>query len=235
MSDTHISIIIPVFNEEKTIQRLLNRIRENQPGLIEEVIVVDGGSRDNTVKVAEECGAKVIQGKAKGRASQMNEGANSAIGEIIYFLHADSLPPKNFDSQIKSAIAENHIAGCFKLRFDDPNPLLKLFAAGSGLKTTLVRFGDQSLFVKRSEFELVGGFDETLTVMEDQKIVRDLKKLGRFKLLDDHVVTSARKYKSIGIIKLQVIFTLIWLGYYLGISQEVLVHFYKSVLKQSGQ
>lgn len=233
MPENCISVIIPVYNEERTIRRLLNSVKERQLGLIKEVIVVDSGSHDNTVKAAEESGAQVIQGKVKGRASQMNEGASAASGEILYFLHADSLPPVNFDLHIINAIAKNHIAGCFKLRFDDPNPLLKFFAAGSRLKTTLVRFGDQSLFVKRRAFEMVGGFDESLTVMEDQEIVRDLKKVGSFKLLNDHVITSARKYKTIGIFKLQVVFTLIWLGYYLGISQEILVHFYKSILNQS--
>lgn len=228
-----ISVIIPVYNEEKSIQNLLSCLTKTNSGFVVEIVVVDGGSTDSTVSKALKFGVNVIYAKSKGRASQMNEGAEAAKSSILFFLHADSIPPQNFDRIIARAISANSIAGCFQLQFDDPHPLLKLYALGSKLETTLVRFGDQGLFVMKDYFKKIGGFDEALTVMEDQKIVRELKKIGRFTLLEDKVITSARKYKSVGIIKLQVIFVCIWTGYYLGLPQEALVHFYNYELKRS--
>jgi rSAM/selenodomain-associated transferase 2 len=231
MYQPKISVIIPVFNEEVIIGSLVSFLTENQFGFVDEIIVADGGSTDNTREVADQSGAKVIRSKNKGRASQMNEGAKAASNSVLYFLHADTFPPKNYDRLIKLALQSGFIAGCFRLSFNKPHPLLNLYAKGSYLKTTLVRFGDQSLFVEKESFFKAGGFDESLVVMEDQKIVRELKRMGEFALLPECVVTSARKYQEQGVVRLQLIFTIIWAGYYLGISQEVLVHFYKSCLR----
>lgn len=224
----NISIVIPVYNEEAVIAATIQKL--NHP-LVQEIIVVDGGSTDHTVSTAEEMGCKVIRSDTKGRAAQMNAGAKVAISPILYFLHSDTLPPKNYAVCITQAIRSGADYGCFTLQFDDEDPILKILAHFTRLKMKWVRFGDQSLFVKKSVFEKVGGFDESLSVMEDQEIYHRLGKVGEFKLLKESVTTSARRYREIGKLKLQFYFSLIFLGYYLGVSQKTLIHFYKNHLR----
>ncbi len=225
------SIIIPALNEEKQIGELIRYLKKFGSEYISEIIISDGGSTDQTTKIAKESGAVVLLAPGKGRALQMNAGAEIATSKILYFLHADSLPPQNFCLEIAEAIQKGADAGSFTLCFDSPNLVLKLYSLFTHLPITAVRFGDQSLFVKRNLFELVGGFRNELIVMEDQQIVRDLKRNGKFKLVKKPVKTSARKYRAIGAFKLQFLFTIIWAGYYLGAHQNTLQHIYKSFIR----
>lgn len=226
-----ISIIIPVLNEEKQIGELIRYLNKFGKDCISEIIISDGGSTDQTLKIAAELGAVVLNAPEKGRAIQMNAGAEVASSQIFYFLHADTLPHPNFCLEIAEAIKNGADAGSFTLRFDTRNPILKLYSLFTHLPFTAVRFGDQSLFVKRDLFKIVGGFRNNLIVMEDQQIVRDLKRKGVFVLINKSVITSARKYRFIGVIKLQLIFTIIWVGYYLGAHQNTLQHIYKSFIR----
>lgn len=234
MADPRISIIIPTYNEEETLDDLLPYLKKNAGTSIHEIIITDGGSSDDTPSIAKKHKVKLVQCPRKGRAAQMNEGAKEASGSFFYFLHADTLPPKNFAKHITRTIRRGCPCGCFRLRFDDPHPALQLYGWFTRLPLTLFRFGDQSLFVQSELFQRVGGFDESLTVMEDQKIVRELKKKSRFKVIEAPVITSARRYKTNGEIRLQSVFTLIVLLYYLGASQETLVHIYQAfIIKES--
>lgn len=226
-----ISIIIPVLNEEKQIGKLIRYLKKYGEDYVSEIIISDGGSTDQTIKIAEESGAVVLKAPGRGRALQMNAGAEVATSQILYFLHADSFPPQNFCLEIAEAIKKGADAGSFTLRFDTPNPILKLYSLFTHLPITEVRFGDQSLFVKKRLFKLVGGFRNELIVMEDQQIVRDLKRKGEFVLINRSVLTSARKYRAIGAFKLQFIFTIIWTGYYLGARQNTLLHIYQSFIR----
>ena len=227
-----ISIIIPALNEEANLKKLLPYLRENNAGYVKEIIVVDGGSHDDTVRTAREFGAECIR-SAKGRSRQMNAGAKAASSEVFYFLHADTLPPRNFDADIIQYTKTGIDSGCFTLRFDDAHPLLSFYSYFTKFSSTLLRFGDQSLFVKKELFEKIGGFDESLIVMEDQKIVRECKKQGNFKLIQKPVITSAEKYRMNGAVKLQFVFSLIWLLYYLGVSQERLKTIYNRMIKMN--
>ena len=218
-----ISIIIPVFNEESTIAETAGKLKSP---FIHEIIVVDGGSSDRTVEKAESAGCTVIRSAKKGRAAQMNTGAEYASAPILYFLHSDTKPPKNFAEAIVEAAQFGADYGCFALQFDDTHPVLTFFSLFTRLKTKWVRFGDQSLFVKKEIFEQISGFDESLILMEDQEIFHRLEAVGKFRLLDGTVITSARKYRKRGVLKLQLYFTLIYLGYYLGVSHKRLLNFY---------
>lgn len=231
MSDIFISIVIPTFNEEERIGALLKHLEKCCSDISHEIIVADGGSNDRTVKTAESYGVKVLHCQKKGRAAQMNEGAEISKGGILYFLHADTYPPKTFIDDIRITYNEGYKSGCFQLEFDDPHPLLRFYGWFTRFRLTLFRFGDQSLFVEKILFEEVGGFDESMIVMEDQKIVLELKKASSFKLLDERVTTSARRYKINGIIRLQAVFFLIVFMYYLGANQTTLVHVYKQFIK----
>lgn len=226
-----ISVIIPTLNEEKQIGDLIRYLTKHGEGTLSEIIISDGGSRDQTVQIAEEMGVKVLKAPGMGRGLQMNSGAESATSQILYFLHADSIPPPSFCIDIINSIREGADAGSFTLRFDSNNPILKLYSLFTHIPVTAVRFGDQSLFVKKKLFGLIGGFKEELIVMEDQQIVRDLKQKGVFALVNKPVLTSARKYRSVGLFKLQFIFAVIWAGYYLGASQNTLRHIYQSLIR----
>ena len=226
MTEPSVSVIIPALNEEQNLDKLFNVIEEHQSGGVCEVIVADGGSGDNSKIVAENAGAIFVHCRRKGRAVQMNEGAARAKGGILFFLHADTLPPNNFDVHIIKEVKSGTAAGCFTLKFDEDHFLLNMYSWFTKLKTTLVRFGDQGLFVKKEVFHQTGGFDGSLSVMEDQKIVRELKRGHRVSLINHPVTTSARKYRKNGYIRLQAVFALIFILYYAGVRQDVLVHLY---------
>jgi rSAM/selenodomain-associated transferase 2 len=224
-----ISVIIPVINEAEGIASLIEYVKKTAVQDIE-LIIVDGGSIDQTKEIAANKGAVVIDAP-KGRAKQMNAGAESATGEVLYFLHADTYPPKTWQADIQEAIKQGYDAGCCRLSFDDHHPALKFYAWFTKFDIDFFRFGDQSLFVRKSLFKKTGGFDEKLVVMEDQEFVKTLKKSGSFVILKSKVITSARKYRKIGVYKLQLIFTVVLSMYYLGIDQQKIVDFYFARIK----
>lgn len=227
-----ISIIIPTYNEAENIQALILYLKKFANEAVTEIIISDA-SIDNTAEIASELGCKIIFPERKGRAVQMNSGAAAARGDILYFLHADTFPPKEFVAEILQAVKQGSESGCFRLRFDHDHWFLKINAWFTRFDYNAIRFGDQSLFVKSVIFEKCGGFREELIVMEDQEIIPRIKKYGRFKVLDKYMVTSARKYLHNGIYKVQVTFFVIWLLYKIGFSQKLLVSIYKKLLSKS--
>lgn len=230
MSTPTISIIIPTLNEAAHIQVLLNWLKGHSTAQnIEEIIVVDGGSTDQTIELAKRSGVSTLSGP-RGRAHQMNLGAKSAKGEILYFLHADTLPPKNFDTTILRAVAAGHEAGCFRMRFDTKNPVLRFFAWLSKINHTLCRGGDQSLFVTKQVFFGNRGFNEDYLIYEDSEFIRRLYRNTDFKVLPRQVVTSARKYRQKGWLRVQYHFAMIHLKNYLGAGPEELYRYYSKNL-----
>ncbi len=233
MSSTKISIVIPTLNEQENIGKIIKKVNEKgTPEISSEIIVADAGSEDKTVEIAKSEGAKIVNCEKMGRASQMNSGAKAAEGTTLYFLHADTIPPSGFDKIIVNSVKKGHLSGCFRLRFDDPHPVMKLYGWFTRFPGTWLRFGDQSLFVDRELFFKIGGFDESHMLMEDQEIVRRLKKVSDFRRGTESVTTSARRFRVNGIIRLQLVFGIILSFYYLGASQSTLVHIYKSLIKK---
>lgn len=221
-----ISIIIPVLNEEDNITALLSYLKENtSPKNIKEIIIVDGGSTDNTIALAKKNKVKVFHSK-KGRSRQMNFGARNATGDILYFLHVDTLPPKNFDKYILSAIEHGSQAGCFRMKFDSNSKFLGFFAWFTKLNYKICRGGDQSLFITKKLFENTGGFNENYVVYEDNEFTDRLYELVDFKILPRHVITSARRYEQKGEIKLQYHFGMMHLKNYTGAGPEKLQEYY---------
>lgn len=227
----NISVIIPTYNEADFIGETIGKARSYGGDDVLEIVVVDGGSGDTTLKEARKAGAKTIVSPQKGRAAQMNAGAEHAGGSLLYFLHADSHPPPRYAPEILQAVDAGSDAGCFRLSFDDRHWLLAFYAWFTRFDIDLFRFGDQSLFMTRAAFSEIGGFREDHMVMEDQEIVRRVKRSFTFRVLDDTVTTSARKYREMGILKLQMVFFFIWSLYYLGVEQDQLVSVYNRLIR----
>lgn len=225
-----LSIVIPTLQEEAAIGVLLEYLsRHTSPGT--EVIVADGGSTDHTRSIAAAAGARVIHCACRGRGFQMNCGAAVATGDVLYFLHADTYPPAQFEERIRKAVEWGDGSGCFRLRFDVQHWFLQLNAWFTKFDVDAIRFGDQSLFVRHEVFRQVGGFNVQLHLLEDQEIIGRLRKVTRFSVLEEHVTTSARKYEQVGVYKLQAGYFLIYTLYRLGLSQQRLVQVYRWLVK----
>lgn len=222
-----LSIIIPTLNEADGLGELLSYLNQiADRNLIDEIIVVDGKSTDTTKKIAADHNAIVLE-SPKGRAKQMNLGAKKAKDGILYFLHADTYPPKGFEKLIIEAVANGYTAGCFRMKFDTRNPVLRFFAYLSRINHSLCRGGDQSLFITKKAFLKNEGFNESYFIYEDTEFIKRLYKELKFKVLPKTVVTSARKYQEKGWMKVQYHFGMIHLKNYLGAQPEELYKYYQ--------
>lgn len=234
----NISIIIPILNEADTIENLLNYLLKNATKeLVLEIIIVDGGSTDDSQEIIKQfvsskavinyAGTHIVfLNSEKGRAKQMNTGAKIAQANILYFLHADSFPPKNFDKLIISEIEKGHNAGCFKMRFDSSHWWLKLAGWLTQLPWRMCRGGDQSLFITKSLFHEIDGFDESFIICEDTNLIAKLYKRKQFVVIKKWLTTSARRYQTIGIWRLQYHFFIIHLKKRFGASGKELHQYY---------
>ncbi len=226
-NNPQLSIIIPVLNEENAIDTFLRSLKEHSTAEnINEILVVDGGSEDATISLAANHDVTVLRSQ-KGRAKQMNLGAKNASGEILYFIHVDTLPPKDFDKSIIEAVLNKNEVGCFQMKFDSNSRFLGFFAWFTRVNIQLCRGGDQSLFITKNLFEKSGGFDENYVVYEDNEFIGRLYEIGPFKILPRHVKTSARRYEERGEVALQYHFGMIHLKNYLGAGPEQLYDYYK--------
>ncbi len=222
-----ISIIIPTLNEADKIQKLISYLKRNStPENIQEIIVSDACSNDNTAELAEEAGAKVFFSGKKSRAFQMNIGAHHASGDILYFLHADSFPPNGFDKEIIRQVKNNSEAGCFIMKFDINHPFLKFFGWVTKYTGAYFRWGDQSLFITKKLFFDSGGYDTELLIMEDYDIVHRIKNKTHFAVIKNRLTTSARKYEKVGVYRLQMKFGMILLMYNMGFSHDFITNYY---------
>ena len=229
-----LSIIIPVLNEAETITELLNYLSENLSGENDiELILVDGGSSDGTQDIILALKPVRFIESDKGRARQMNRGAQAASGEILYFLHADSFPPKNFDRYILSEVKKGNPAGCFRMKFDSDHWWLKLAGWLTQFRWRACRGGDQSQFITERLFEEIGGFDETYTIYEDNILINELYKRKKFVVIQKCITTSARLYRQKGVWNLQYHFWTIYVKRWFGADADELYQYYLKHIKQA--
>ncbi len=222
-----LSIIIPTLNEEQGIANLLEWLIGNASTTVEkEIILVDGGSTDNTLPIAKAYGVTIILSD-KGRAKQMNTGAAHAKGTVLYFLHADTFPEKDYDTKIIDTITQGNNAGCFRMRFDTHNPILQFFAWLTKFNFLICRGGDQSLFITKSLFNQLKGFDERYTIYEDSEFIKRIYQKTPFKVLPNYVTTSTRRYKQTGWLQTQYYFGVIHLKNRLGAPPQELYGYYQ--------
>ncbi|MEQ9550891.1 MAG: TIGR04283 family arsenosugar biosynthesis glycosyltransferase [Coleofasciculus sp. G3-WIS-01] len=225
MQTETISVIIPVLNEASTIGSVLERLMGTNNV---DVIVVDGGSRDETVTVARSRNVQVIS-TPPGRACQMNAGAARATGDILLFLHADTRLPANFDCLVRQGLQEPQtIAGAFELRIDSQQFGLRLIERLVNWRSRFfsMPYGDQAIFLKATSFHRIGGFPN-LPIMEDFEFIRRLKHQGQIAIVPASILTSGRRWERLGIIKTTFINQLIILGYFLGVSPDKLARWYR--------
>lgn len=221
-----ISVIIPTFNEEKYIRACIKSAKSIEPL---EIIVIDGGSTDKTKEIVEQEGVFFIQ-SPKGRGIQMNLGASIATGDILLFLHADSIITNKVN--IKDYIASTeYIGGFFKLRFNDNSISTRLveFFANLRAKMFSLPYGDQAIFVKSDIFRKIGGFKE-YPFLEDIELVRRLKKTGKLRYIPHEVTVSPRRIQKgypLSAIMVSMRNVLIVLFFILGVSPSTLLRFYR--------
>ncbi|MEM8484086.1 MAG: TIGR04283 family arsenosugar biosynthesis glycosyltransferase [Bacteroidota bacterium] len=216
-----ITIVIPTLNEAACIRRTLSELQSLTPPF--ELIVVDGGSVDDTAAIAHPF-ARVVQAD-RGRAVQMNAGAAVASGDVLLFLHADTVLPANALDLIRGAAENNISAGNFRLKFDASSPLLGLYSFFTRFRVSQFSFGDRGLFVTKTHFEETGGF-APIPIFEDLDLARRLQKNGPFAYLDAYATTSARRFRQHGALRQQLRNAYLWTRYLLGTSPKQLAHLY---------
>lgn len=213
-----ISVIIPTLDEEAQIAGAVASARG--PG-VAEIIVVDGGSRDATVRIARQHADRVLS-TAPGRAGQMNVGAAAARGDVLLFLHADTRLPPGFAAAVLGALAEPAVVGGrFDVRLVPATPLLRLVAALMNRRSRWSRIatGDQGLFARRAVFEALGGFP-VIPLMEDVAFTRALKRCGRIACLREQVETSSRRWLRNGPVRTILLMWWLRLLYACGVPPE---------------
>ena len=227
-----ISIIIPILNEGKNIISLLEHLEQHSSKKNSfELLIVDGGSTDGSIIKIENYVKNhhhiALISSERGRAKQMNRGRLEANGAILYFLHADSYPPKNFDQYLIDEVKKENLAGCFKMKFNHPHWWLKLASWFTQFNWSACRGGDQSQYITATLFDEIGGFNEDYIIYEDQILIKELYKRNQFTVIQKWICTSARLYERKGIWNLQYHFWAIYIKKWLGADATSLYHYYK--------
>ena len=221
-----LTVIVPTLNEAEGVVAHLTALQPlRRRG--SEVIVVDGGSWDDTAKLAAPLADRVISGR-RGRASQMNAGATHARGDVLLFLHADTRLPESADSLLTTELGHTRRPwGRFDVTIDGTHPLLPIVAWFMNRRSRLtgIATGDQAIFVRREAFVIVGGFPE-IPLMEDIALSRRLKCLGRPLCLSEHVTTSGRRWEKRGVLRTIVLMWRLRARYCLGADPSRLAQAY---------
>lgn len=220
-----LSVVIPTLNEADAIGATVARARQSA-GV--EILVVDGGSTDATRDIARQAGAIVLEVPG-GRAAQLNAGAARATGQRLLFLHADTLVPEGYAGLIHAALDDPAtVAGAFRFRTDGTGWVMRIIAWGTNIRSAVLQwpYGDQGLFVEKRVFDELGGFTP-LPIMEDFDLVRRLRQRGRIATLAVTVLTSARRWSRLGLLRTWLRNQLMIAGYWVGIAPERLARFYR--------
>ena len=241
---SEVSIIIPTFNESDCLQKTLDNLSLLNPPP-KEIIIVDGGSQDDTLEIARKANTTVLVSTHASRSIQMNLGAASATGNFLCFIHADTIVPQDLSVLIEKTLSDCTIAGGgfislmngrYKTRWGTSlhNYLKTYYAAiifrpHLFIKGLRILFGDQVMFCRRGDFEDCGGFDERLPIMEDADLCISLVRYGKIRLVDRVVQSSDRRVAKWGSLKANAIYLYIGCLWGIGVSATYLKQFYEDI------
>lgn len=225
-----LSIIIPVLNEAENLSNLLPYLKKHSGKISTEIIVVDGGSTDNSANICLQNQVKYIQSKVACRSIQMNLGAKQSYGEILYFVHADTVPPSSFATDIIEQITLGYEMGCYRFKFDSKRLLLKLNAYFTRFDKLWCRGGDQTFFITKPLFQLSGGYRDDHSIMEEYEYFTRMQPQHSFVIIPKSVTVSARKYDTNSYLRVQFANFLVFNMWKRKYPQEKLVQTYKRLL-----
>ena len=220
-----ISVIIPTLNEAESLPETVRRAQVNPE--VCDIIVVDGGSQDNTKDVAERLGCRVLE-SPPGRGGQMRLGAAQARGDVVLLLHADTWLPSDAGRAALDCLRDpSVVAGGFWKTFRNPSWLMRGSRFRCGLRLWFGRriLGDQGMFIRRDVLERIGGVPD-MPLMEEFELCRRLCKAGRLALADATVTTSARRFKKLGVMRTYFRMWSVMIRYRLGASPKELRSLY---------
>lgn len=228
-TDLKISVVVPVINEGDRIHSTLGRLRNLESGEGVEIVLVDGSPEGSTIKALKD--DTVLRTLSeKGRGMQMNRGASLASGDILLFLHADTILPEDAFGKIRSALKDRTcIGGAFDLAIDSERFIFRVIENLASLRSRLTRvpYGDQAIFMRRDYFESIGKYRE-IPLMEDVELMRRIKKRGeRIRILSERVQTSPRRWEREGVLYCTLRNWALRSLYLLGVSPHRLARFYR--------
>jgi rSAM/selenodomain-associated transferase 2 len=222
------SIIIPVLHESEKINNLLEAVGQLKTDESFEIIVVDGSPTQDTLHVISDTNVKKYTCQ-QGRGRQMNKGAAHASGDILVFLHADTFLPLNAFSLIQTALENDHyVGGAFTLQIQPQTTFFRMIAAYSTLRSQITRapYGDQVIFLRKTYFDAIGGYQD-IPLMEDVELMRRIKKKkGQIIILQHPVITSARRWDQEGVFYTLLRDNIIIFLYWCGMPAEKFAKFY---------
>ena len=221
-----ISVIIPILNEAKILEKTLSQLQSELEA--HELIVVDGGSTDGSVHIAEKYGKVIVS--EPGRAKQLNTGAASATGDILIFLHADIWLESGALAAAAIAISSGYVGGGFQQKIDGTHFLYRAIETTGNVRGKYLKifYGDSGIFLKRTDFEKIGGFPE-VPILEEMEFSKKLRRLGKTTLVTPHIHISARRWETKGIVRTTLNNWLITLLYFLKFSPVQLAKLYRHI------
>ncbi len=219
-----VSIAIPTLNEEFSIGQTLDALENFDENI--EVIIVDGGSDDATLVIAENYNVKILH-SPRGRGTQLQAGANHATGEILWFLHADTVPAPDCVREMRRCLQnENVVGGNFTIRFDGERLAAKFLTwLYPNLRKIGLIYGDSAIFVRRDVYERIGGF-ASFPIFEDLDFIQKLKRAGEIITLPAVVTTSSRRFENKSFVLTFLRWTILQTLYWLGVSPDTLLRIY---------
>jgi rSAM/selenodomain-associated transferase 2 len=224
-----ISVIIPVYREQAFINKTINNIHDLGSANARQIIVVDGQPEGETLAVILDSDVQKIR-SPRGRGNQLNRGAVIATGDVLIFLHADTLlPTLAFELIVEAMRDEACVGGAFNLRIDSPKIGFRIIEKVANLRSRLTRipYGDQAIFLRADYFRTLGGFKD-IPIMEEVDFMRRIKrKGGRIVILQEPVLTSARRWEKDGLILGTLRNWLLIILYLCGVEPEHLAQFYR--------
>ncbi|WP_296699244.1 TIGR04283 family arsenosugar biosynthesis glycosyltransferase [Algoriphagus sp.] len=227
-----ISVIIPTYNEAKNLKGLIPKIFDYGGEFVYEVIVVDGGSSDETVEIAKSLGAKVIQTQKRSRAHQLNVGFKISKSVILYFIHADTRPVPSFSADILDYYFQGKEAACYRYAFDKDSFLLKINSFFTRFNGIFAGGGDQTLYITRNLLDRLKGFDEKYVIMEDFDLAKRIRKVSKLYVFPREIKVSARKYESNGWLRVQIANIIAFLLFSINSKPESIKSLYCNLLNQ---